>query len=77
MVVTVQYLDQEDVSSGNDLIMVFSGAQTVRFEDEEDPEVIWDSGSKIALEKNKNLLEDIKGCKVTMCSNGGNKKIER
>ena len=62
--------------SSNDTVTVFSGAQTVRLEEQEDPEVIWDSGSTITLAKNKNLLENIKGCKVTMRSNGGNRKIE-
>ena len=38
--------------------------------------LIWDSGSTITLAKNKNLLEDIKGCKVTMRSNGGNRRIQ-
>ena len=38
--------------------------------------MIWDLVSTISLEKNKNLVENIKGCKVTMRSNGGDRKIE-
>ena len=59
-VVVAQYLGEEEVSSDNDTKMVFSGAQIVRFEEEPDPEVIWDSGSTITLAKDELLLEDIK-----------------
>ena len=38
--------------------------------------MIWDLVSTISLEKNKNLVENIKGCKVTMSSNGGDRKID-
>ena len=74
-VVVAQYFVDEEVSIDNDTKMVFSGAQTVRFEEELDPEVIWDSWSTITLAKDEVLLEDIKRCKVTMCSNGGNINI--
>ena len=70
-----QYLWEKVVSSNNDTKIVFSGAHIVRFEEEPDPEVIWDSGSTITLLKYEVLLEDIKRCKVTMCSNGGNINI--
>ena len=76
MVVIAQYLEQEDVLSDSDTIMAFSGDQTVCVEDEKDPEVIWDSGSTITLAKERNFLEDIIQCKVTMCSNGSKRKIE-
>ena len=54
-VVTVQYLEQEYVSSDNNSSMVFSGAQTVRFEDEEDPKVISDFGSTLTLARYNNF----------------------
>ena len=44
-----QYFAEENVSSDSETIMVFSGAQTAKFEDEEDPELICDTGSMISL----------------------------
>ena len=38
--------------------------------------MIWDLGSTITLANNIFLKENIKGCKVTMRSNGGDRKIE-
>ena len=61
------------MSSENDTMMVFSGAQTVHFGDEQDPEVIWDSGSTIMLAKDENLLEksrDVKSQCVRMVVTG-------
>ena len=37
VLVTAQYLEKEYISSDSDTSMVFSGAQTVRIEDEEEP----------------------------------------
>ena len=74
VVVISQYLAGEKYSSDSETVMVFSGAQTIKFEDVEDPEVIWDSGSTITLE---NLLEDIKGCDLRMFLNGGSRNIEK
>ena len=71
-VVTAQHLENK-VSFKEGTTRVFSGAQTVIIEKDQDPEVIWDCGSSITLAKNKKLLEDIKGCKVTMCTHGGNR----
>ena len=53
VVVTAQYLEPEDVSSDNDTVTAFSGVHTVLLEEQEDPEVIWDSGSTITLAKSK------------------------
>ena len=73
-VVTAQHLVNK-VSFKEGKKRAFSGAQTIIVEKDRDPEVIWDFGSSITLEKNKYLLEDIKECKVTMCTNGGNRQI--
>ena len=45
--------------------MVFSGAQTIKFEDVKDTEVIWDSGPEITLAK-KEFFGDVNRCKGTM-----------
>ena len=74
--VVAQYLKEENVSIDSDTNVVFSGAQTVLFQNQEGPEIIQDSGSTATLAKNKNLLEDIKGCKVTMRSNGDDRRIQ-
>lgn len=74
---TEQYLAEGNVSSDGEKIIVFCGAQIVRFEDVEDPEIIWDSVLAMTLAKNKKLLDEIKRCKVTMCSSGGNRNIKK
>ena len=61
----MQYLAEEKVSSDSETVMVFSGAQNIKFEDVKDTEVIWDSGPEITLAK-KDFSGDVKRCKVTM-----------
>ena len=54
--------------------MAFSGMQLAQ-KVEDAKEEILDSGSPITLKKNRDLLSNLKRCKVTMGTNGGSKLI--
>ena len=76
-VLTHMIVANENVKKDSESTVIkFSMAQSHTVEEVENPWVIWDSGLTIVLAKKKSMIEDIKKCKVTMCSNGGKRSIE-
>lgn len=65
-------VEEEASDENNESRMAFSGAKIIKKVEETDPEpeVILDSGSTITLVKRDEMLDNIKDCKVVMCSNG-------
>ena len=73
MVLVGENVDKEDNKSeeaNESKVVRCSCAQIHDIEKVEDTTVIWDSGSTIVLTKRKSILDNIKNCKATMCSNG-------